>query len=91
VLVFVNTDLYPGAVVHLQLLAEGVPVAEAAATRTDQYRLEGPLPEAAKTMPAVELAVRADQIIWQDRRDDLPRDEGRTLLVGEAAVFRASP
>ncbi|NLH48188.1 MAG: hypothetical protein GX444_06245 [Myxococcales bacterium] len=91
VLVFVNTDLYRGAALTVRLLVEGEPVAAVSADRTDQYRLTGPLPARVNDRPAVELAVRTDRIIWQDQRPDIAPEAGRTLLVGEAAVFRATP
>ncbi len=84
--VYVNTDLYPQGTLRVMLQAEGVTVAELTVSKSNQYMLTGPLPEAALALPAVELQVVTDKIIYQDANDRIAPTQARTLLVGELAL-----
>lgn len=84
--IYVNTDLFPEQRVTVRLLVENEIVAEKTIADSEQYALEGPLPESARSLPAVELRITADKIIYQDTNNILPRDQARTVLVRELAL-----
>jgi hypothetical protein len=86
-LIYVNTDLYPQGTVHVAFQVEGVTVDERTITRSNQYVLSGALPDAARSLPAVEVRLVTDKIIYQDTNDRVPRDVARTVLVGEVKLI----
>ncbi|HPM77499.1 MAG TPA: glycosyltransferase family 39 protein [bacterium] len=90
-LLFVNVDLFPDRCVTVRLTVDGETVAERFIDRTEQYVLSGLLPPSLTDRPAVELRIRTDKIIFQDTHDRLPREQARTVLVGELALAPPTP
>jgi hypothetical protein len=90
-LVYVNTDLYPEGDVTLELWVEGSRVASQTIRSSGVIELRGPLPDAAMSLPAVEIGIRADRAIAPDRTPGVPAVAARTALVGYLANFTNSP
>jgi len=93
--IYVNMDLIPpsdageqGLVVDLQV--EGYSITKQTITKTDQVVLSGALPTELNNLAAVETSIRTDRIIFQDTNDRLPREQARTVLVGEIELTAAS-
>lgn len=79
--VYVNMKTISGRALKVRLLVEGETVAEALIETSDRYRLAGELPPRARAAAAVEVAIRTDEIIDQDKGSAVPPERARTVLV----------